>query len=315
MWKILREFLYIKGVLDCVMMLSKIRETPFLPKGFKDENALLEGIARGCALRRTVMVTGNYTPREGPDTPLGDPRLLGIEMLLTIELAARAYGRCVKRGIKPPTIALLPNDIAPGLFDSAQERWDFKAAYSIPLGIGEILSAHGIPLEPEYFFNRDFTGAGKAASSWGRRIRKRLRETDGKLVVLFESFAQNLASKALQRGSAGHADEMESGVDGGKRIFIPTDIRDTFSREIVQANTLVPVTHGNGAPFCSFLAATLFREFESLGFESMVNTFVVQEYPCVDKAAAAYRYMYGGKMAIRNIYLDGAEVVVDSTIA
>jgi hypothetical protein len=315
MWKIMREFLYNKCVLDYVMMLTKVREMAFKPRGFKDENALLEGIARGCALRRTVMVTGNYTPREGPDTPLGDPRLLGFEMLLTIELAARAYGRCVELGIEPPTIALLPNDIAPGLFDSAQERRDFKAAYSIPLDIGEVLSAHGIPIEPEYFFNRDFTGAGKAASSWGRQIRKRLRETDGKLVVLFESFAQNLASKALQRGSAGHMDEMVGGVDGGKRIFAPTDVRDTFSRETVLANTLVPITHGNGAPFCSFLAATLFREFETLGFESMVNTFVIQEYPCVDKAAAAYRYMYGGNMAIRNVYLEGAEVMIDSTIA
>jgi hypothetical protein len=311
----MREFLYNKCVLDCVMMLTKVREMAFKPRGFKDENALLDGIARGCALRRTVMVTGNYTPREGPDTHLGDPRLLGFEMLLTIELAARAYGRCVKMGIKPPTIALLPNDIAPGLFESAQERRDFKTAYSIPRDIGEILSAHGIPIEPEYFFNRDFTGAGKEVPSWGTRIRKRLRETDAKLMVIFESFAQNLASKALHGGSAGHADEMISGVDGGKRIFAPTDVRDTFSREIVLANTLVPITHGNGAPFCSFLAATLFREFERLGFESMVNTFVMQEYPCVDKAAAAYRYMYDGKMTVRNIYLKVATVIVDNTIA
>ncbi|MFH0885301.1 MAG: hypothetical protein V1861_06340 [Candidatus Micrarchaeota archaeon] len=296
------------------MMLIKIREAAFRPKGFKDENALLEGIARSCAVRRTIMITGNYTVKEGPDTPLGDPRLLGTEMLLTIELAARAYGRCVKLGIEPPTLVLLPNDIAPGVFESARERMEFKAAYALPQEVREILSAHGLPLEPEYFFNRDSEGAGNGISSWSRQIRKRLRETNGGLVVLFESFAQNLASKALKRGSAGHGEEMVSDGDGGKKIFTPTDIRDTFSGEIMLMNTLVSITHSNGAPFCSFLAATLFREFENLGFESMVNTFVMQEYPCVDKAAAAYKYMYGGKMAIRNIYLEGATVVLDNTI-
>jgi hypothetical protein len=46
----------------------------------------------------------------------------------------------------------------------------------------------------------------------------------------------------------------------------------------------------------------------------MVNTFVLQEHPCVDNAAAAYRDLYGGKMGLRNIYMDGAKVAVDNTI-
>jgi hypothetical protein len=295
------------------MMLTKVREAVFRPKGFRDENALVESIARGCAGKRTAMITGNYTVKEGPDTAAGDPRLLGEEMLLTIELAARAYGRCVELGIEPPAIVIVPNDIAPGIFADNQEERQFKAAYTLPREIACVLSAHGLASEPAYLFTRDFATGGRAPASALNGIRRRLKEGTEKLVVIIESFAQNLASKALAKRRAAHIDEAEAGPEG-KRLLAPVPITDTFSGALSLASPLVRITMPNGAPFCSFLAATLFREFEMLGFERMVNTFVTEEYPCVDKAAAAYKYMYGGKMAIRNIYLDGADVKVDSTI-
>lgn len=297
------------------MMLTNIREAKFTPKGFKDENALVESITRSCAGKRTAMITGNYTVKDGADTLMGDPRLLGSEMLLTIELAGRVYAKCVELGIEPPTIVLVPNDIAPGVFQSNDEERAFKAVYVLPDEITAILSAHGLSQEPIYFFLRDFTATTKSVKSWSKAMRRHLREGKEKLVVIFESFAQNLASKALARGKIMHGNEIGDGADGVKQILTPATVRDSFSGEAMLANTLVSITQQNGAPFCSFLAATLFREFEAFGFEQMVNTFLIQEYPCVDKAAAAYRYMYGGKMTIRNIYVDGITVEVDNTIS
>jgi hypothetical protein len=296
------------------MMLKTIRETAITPRGFGSEKALVEGIARSCAGRKTAMITGNYTVMGSPETPEGDPRLLGRGMLLTIELAGRAYGKCVEMGIEPPTVVLLPNDIAPGLFESNREGREFKASYAVPEEITGLLSAHGLVHEPIYFFRRDFDVGQKQATGMLRLIRERLRGDGGNLVVIFESFAQNLASKALKRGRIIHGDEIIAGGGSGKAVLAPATARDSFSGQRMLASTLVQITRPNGAPFCSFLAATLFREFEMLGFQQMVNTFVMEEYPCVDKAAAAYKYLYGGRMAIRNIYMNGTTVEVDSTI-
>ncbi len=292
----------------------KAQEATFRPAGFKDEKALVESIARGCRGRRTAMITGNYTVKEGPETVEGDPRLLGPEMLLTIELAGRVYAKCLELGIEPPAIILLPNDIAPGIFQSNQEERAFKAGYRMPDEIRAVLSAHGLGQEPLYFFVREFTKTTKITSSWAMEMRRRLRDGSDKLVVIFESFAQNLAAKALKRGKEMHENEICKGPGGTRQIVAPANVTDTFSGETMLSNTLVSIAHPNGAPFCSFLAASLFKEFEKLGFRHMVNTFVTQEYPCVDKAAAAYRYMHNGKMTIRNIYLEGEEVMADSTI-
>ncbi|MCI0503704.1 hypothetical protein L0Y65_03255 [Candidatus Micrarchaeota archaeon] len=297
------------------MMLTKIKEAAFRPKGFADENALIEGIARGCKDRRTAMLTGNYTVKEGPETREGDPRLLGEQMLLTIELAARVYGRCMDMGIETPAIILLPNDIAPGIFHDNTEERAFKASYSVPPEIISILSNHGLCEEPACFFLRDFSLPEMMKAAKLRSMRRQLKEGSVKLAAIFESYAQNLASKELRRGRMNNPEAIEVGLKGAKQILVPVGITDTFSGELQMASALVSITNPNGSPFCSFLAATLFREFESLGFERMVNTFVMNEYPCVDKAAAAYRYLYGGRMPIRNIYLEGADVVVDSTIA
>jgi hypothetical protein len=262
-----------------------------------------------------VILTANYTVKEGPETKEGDPRLLGEQMLLTIELAARVYGRCMDIGVETPAIILLPNDIAPGIFPDNAEARAFKASYSVPSEIISILSNRGLCEEPAYFFLKDFSLPEKRRAAQFRSMRKRLKDGSLKLAVIFESYAQNLASKILRRGRMDRSEAIEEGSNGARQIFVPAGITDTFSGELQLASSLVTITNPNGAPFCSFLAATLFREFESFGFERMVNTFVMNEYPCVDKAAAAYKYMYGGKMSIRNIYLEGANVVVDSTIA
>jgi hypothetical protein len=291
-----------------------IRSAVFTPRGFKDQAALVESIAYSCRGKRTAMITGNYTVKEGPDTLESDPRLLGHEMLLTIELAGRVYGRCVELGIEPPAIVLVPNDIAPGIFQSNEEERAFKASYKVPGEITAVLSAHGLTREPLYFFLRDFAKSTKSIKSWAKMVRKQVREDKEKLIVMFESFAQNLASRALARGKIMHENEIGDGTGGVKQILAPATVKDSFSGEAMLTNTAVSVIQPNGAPFCSFLAATLFREFEALGFGQMVNTFVMQEYPCVDKAAAAYKYMYEGKMTIRNIYLEGTTVEVDNTI-
>ncbi len=299
------------------MLVAKVKAARITPKGFYGEEALLDDMVlmvRTCPRQRTLMLTGNYVVREGPNTEPGDPRLLGEEMLLTIELCARAYKRCVEAKVEPPTILLMSNDIVPETFESSEEERAFKKGYEVPAEIREILAAAGITQEPVYFFNRDFDASGKETAREMAGIRKRIAEGTEKLVVAFESFVQNLAGNVLSRGKIRYAEGIEREPSGRKRAIIPATIVDTFSEQPQLSPIAVTITNPNGAPYCSFLAATLFRQFENLGFETMTNAFVSQEYPCADKAAASYKHHFGGKMTIRNIYLNGASVVVDSTI-
>jgi hypothetical protein len=295
------------------MMLTKIRSARFRPNGFTDEKSLVEGIAKSCAFRKTAMLTGNYSVKESQGALSGNPRLLGEEMLLTIELAARVYGKCLESGITPPAVIIVPNDIVSGIFQSSEERIDFKAGYVLPGEIATLLGVHGLTQEPAYMFTRDYV-SGREDVEVFRRIRQGLKDGSEKLAVIFESYAQNLASRALHRGRIFHEDEIEERPNGRRALCVPVDVIDTFSQELEFAASIVTITNPNGAPFCSFAAATLFRMFEKLGFEQMVNTFITNEYPCVDKAATAYRYLYGGTMEIRNIYLNGSAVELDDTI-
>ncbi len=319
---------------DKKALVAKVQAAKITPKGFHSEEAMLDNIVtmvRTCPKKRTLMLTGNYVVRDGPNVGPGDPRLLGHEILLTIELCARAYKRCVEAKVEPPTILLVPNDIVPETFESFEEERAFKKEYEVPAEIRVLLAAAGMIQEPLYFFNRNFEKTGHDTASELALMRKRIAQGSEKLVVVFESFAQNLAAKALKKGTVKHAEDMQSESSGRRRAIIPTSIIDTFSMQPRVclygteswlelgdkprlSSTGVPITNPNGAPSCSFLAATLFREFEDLGFELMTNTFVKEEYPCVDKAAAAYRHFHEGRMPIRNIYMDGAGVVVDNTI-
>ena len=88
-------------------LVAKVQAAEIIPKGFKNEAALIESIVDNCRGRRTVMLTGNYVVREGENVKQGDPRLLGEEMLLTIDLCARAVSRCVKAGIAPPAVSTM----------------------------------------------------------------------------------------------------------------------------------------------------------------------------------------------------------------
>src|SRR5271157_1540326 len=103
-------------------LLEKVHAARISPKGFQSEEAMVDDMVQSCRGKRTLMLTGNYTVREGPNTEPGDPRLLGDGMLLTIELCARAYKRCVEAGVEPPTVLLVPNDIVPETFQSFEEE-------------------------------------------------------------------------------------------------------------------------------------------------------------------------------------------------
>ncbi len=292
---------------------AKVQASRISPKGFESEEAMLDSIAQSCRGKRSVMLTGNYVVREGPNIEQEDPRLLGEGMLLTVELCARTYRKCVGTGIEPPTLLLVPNDLVPETFASFEEERAFKSAYSIPDEIRAILAATGISQEPVYFFNRDFERAEQETAREFASIRKRISEGAEKLIVLFESFAQNLATRDIGRGKVKHVEDIEIEPSGRRKAIIPSAIVDTFSRQPQLSPIAITITNPNGAPYCSFLAATLFRQFERLGFDQMINSFVKEEHPCADKAAAAYKYLYEGKMSIRNIYMDGASVVVDIT--
>jgi hypothetical protein len=296
------------------LIVDRVQAARITPKGFKSEEAMLDSIVQSCRGKRTLMLTGNYAVKEGPNIEQGDRRLLGEDMLLTIELCARAYKRCVDAGVEPPAILLVPNDIIPETFQNFEEERAFKSAYTVPYEIRALLAAAGIAHEPVYFFNRDFNMPGEVIARRVAHIRDKITRGTEKLIVVFESFAQNLAAKALSRGKMKHAEEIESDHTGRKRAIVPASIVDTYSKAPQNPATAVTITNPNGSPYCSFLAATLFKEFEHLGFQQMVNTFVSEEHPCVDKAAAAYMHFHEGRMPIRNIYLDGSRIVVDSTI-
>lgn len=297
-------------------LVTKVQASRIVPPpGYQNEEAMLDSIVNNCRGKQTLMQTGNYVVREGPNVESGDPRLLGEGMLMTIELCARVYRRCVDAGVWPPAILLIPNDIVPETFQSFAEERAFKKGYEVPAEIRALLAAAGMTQEPIYFFNRDFERSGKDTTKEFVAIRNRIAGGTEKLIVMFESFAQNLAAKALREGKMKHAKDIQSGSSGRKMAIVPANIFDTFSGKPRLSPQAVTITNPNGAPFCSFLAATLFREFERLGYENMISTMVKEEYPCLDKATASYKYHFEGKMAIRNIYLDGASVVVDSTIA
>ncbi|MFH0737139.1 MAG: hypothetical protein V1827_00650 [Candidatus Micrarchaeota archaeon] len=293
---------------------EKVKKTAIVPKGFKNEAALVDHIADSCQGKRTLMLTGNYVVGEGEDMLPDDPRLLGEKMLLTIELCLRVRERCIERGIMPPTLLLCPNDIAPGVFNDAEERRAFRVGYSIPEEIAELLKGRlSEPLEPVYMFSRDPGATTVEIESRQMELRRHIHDNHPPLVVLLEGNAQNWASRWLKKTDS---NPRLSETREGLKTLVSATITDSYSGEPSSPSSqLVRVTHPNGAPFCSFIAATLFERFETLGFENMVNTFVSEEYPCVDKAAAAYRDIYGGTMTIRNIYLDESQVVADNTIS
>jgi len=294
--------------------LVTVRNATFKPKGFPDEAALLESIVQSCKGARTAMLTANYVVKEGPNTEPDDPRLLGEKMLLTIELCARVHARCVSLGVDPPALVMVPNDLVPGTFSDLEEARGFKKDYRLPEEIAALLTEAGIRENPVYFFTRDFAKPRKKEESEWKELRRLIRNNGAGLIVVFESFAQNLATKRLNRGHVKHSEEIEKDDSGKRALIVPAPIVDTFSSRPQISTTAVTITNPNGSPFCSFLAATLMRELENLGFGQMVNTFVKEEYPCVDKAAAVYKYLYEGKMRVRNIYLDGENVVVDNSI-
>lgn len=300
-------------------LIREVRRAPIRHSAFSSEAALLDHLAESCRGKRIAMLTGNYTIREGPLTPPGDRRLLGPDMMLTIELCARVYEKCAETGIETPAIVLIPNDIAPGTFSSFEEAQAFKSAYVVPSEIRGVLAAAGLTHEPLYFFTRHFDSP-KDIQCELRLLRARIAEGSEKLIVTFESFAENLAAKSLKRGRIRNAETIQlCDRTHYKRVVAPAEIIDNLSEdhEPTSLSADIQLTHANGAPYCSFLAATLFSEFERLGFQQMLNTFVPEEYPCVDKAAIAYRHLYEGKMRIRNIYLEsdgGALIVHDNTI-
>jgi len=300
--------------MDNKEMLLEVISAKFIPKGFKDEAEFIESIVHLCKTKRTVLLTGNYVLKEGPNTESEDKRLLGKSMLLSVELCARVYRRCLESSVRLPTIAILPNDIVPGTFSDNNQVRAFKAKYLLPKEISTILAEAKVPKPPIYFFTRDFDAPQSQIQQRLMQMRKKISEGEGSVVVIFESFVQNLASSALGRGKIQHRKEVTHDSDGSQRILSRAIISDSYSGEEEQESTMVTLTNPNGAPFCSFLAATLFREFERLGFQQIVSSFVVDEYPCVDKAAAAYKYLYGGKMGIRNIHLDGRHVIIDNTV-
>ncbi len=298
-------------------LVAKVQSSRIVPSpGYQNEEAMLDSIVKSCDLKQTLIQTGNYVVREGPNIESGDSRLLGEGMLMTIEFCARIYKRCVDAGVWPPAVLLVPNDIAPETFQSLAEERAFKKGYEIPVEVRALLAAAGMTSKPTYFFNRDFRRTEKETAREFNGIRNRIAAGGtAKLIVIFESFAQNLAAKALRTGRVKHAEDIQSEPSGRRRAIVPSSIVDTFSRRPQLSPQAVTITNPNGAPYCSFLAATVFREFERLGFENMISTMVKEEYPCLDKAAASYKYHFEGKMSIRNIYLDGASVFADSTIA
>jgi len=305
-------------------LVQEVRRAAIHHGAFRNEAAMVESLAESCRGKRTTLLTGSYTVREGPLTPAGDRRLLGLDMFLTIELCARVYRKCAESGIETPAIVLLPNDIAPGIFSSSEETQAFKRGYVLPGEVRALLMAAGLTQEPLYFFARRFDSP-KDIQRELRLLRARIAEGSEKLIVTFESYAENLAAKSLKRGKLSNPRTiLACSSSKEKGVIAPAVIVDNLSEdsEPRHENRDVKLTHPNGAPFCSFLAATLFRELEKLGFEQMLNTFVPEEYPCVDKAAIAYRHLYEGKMRIRNIYLamrsaelsEGVDVIHDNTI-
>ncbi|MEW6749221.1 MAG: hypothetical protein AB1295_05945 [Candidatus Micrarchaeota archaeon] len=288
------------------------RHRRIIPRGFPSERLLIDNIALGCRGEKILMLTGNYTVRAAPDMEEDDSRLLGPEMLLTIDLCVRVFRRCQELGIKPPSLVLLPNDIAPGAFPDFREGQRFKAGYSVPESIQYLL--RGLYLEPIFLFNRDFELSPNEVRVRMEGLRRKISEGYEKLIIIFESYAQNLAAKMLSRRQLFKPGELMTAPDKSRRLLLPMRFTDNGTVTSMHSTVQVSITNPNGAPYCSFLAATLFHEFEKMGYTKAVNTFVTYEYPCVDKAAAAYRCIYGGKIPIRNLYLEGNEVIFDNTI-
>jgi hypothetical protein len=295
------------------MILRDMLKIKIVPKGFPSEAALVENIVGQCRGKKTAMLTGNYALWEGPNIEKGDNRLLGKSMLLTIQLCAKVWHSCIQAGTKPPTIFLLPNDLLPGTFESNEHERRFKANYQVPEEILFVLHSFGLDTEPVHYYLRDFNLDERTVRMHMQLLKRRISGGTEPLVVTFESFLQNQAACAISRGRLIHRSEIQS-TPIGKQILTPAQIFDSFSGGPDLSPVAVRLTHPNGAPFCSLIAATFMHNLELFGFEQAINTFVSEEYPCVDKAAAAYRYMYGGKMAIRNIYLDGEFVVMDSQL-
>ncbi|NYZ77172.1 hypothetical protein H0O02_02550, partial [Candidatus Micrarchaeota archaeon] len=263
-------------------LIAKIKNMRITPKGFASEAALLESIVNSCSGKRTIMLTGNYAVKEGPNITTGDPRLLGEDMFLTIELCARVHQKCAQQGIEPPALLLLPNDIVPGTFSCNAEERRFKEEFRLPEEISVLLRTSGMDCMPLYFFARDFSKTPKEINKELGAVRRQIRGGTEKLIVTFESFAQNVAGVALKRKFPDHP--FEEIPSHGKRTIAYANIADTFSNEPLFSAVAVTITNPNGAPYCSFLAATLFHNLEKLGFQQMINTFVMEEYPCVDKA-------------------------------
>jgi hypothetical protein len=278
------------------------------PKGFENEKILVDNIVSSCRKRRTAMITGNYVVKEGANTVSGDRRLLGNSMLSTVELCAKVIEECTKEGVQQPVLLIIPNDIVSGTFSSSDERRRYKAEYLLPREITAILRGYGISSKPTYFFTRDFSKSAARIKQEHDRTRREITNGNAEVVVMFESFAQNMASKELRKVG-------KSSVDKGyERIRIALTAKDSFSGKGEERDTAVVIRNPNGSPFCSFIAANIFNEFEKLGFEQMVNTFVIDEHPCVDKAAGAYHSHFKGMMPIRNVYMDNNDVLVDNSI-
>jgi len=296
------------------MIFRDMLKTKIIPKGFPNETALVESIVHQCVGTRTAMITGNYALWAGPNIEEGDNRLLGTSMLLTIRLCAEVWHLCNEAGINPPTIFIIPNDILPGTFENNEEERKFKATYQLPEEITILFKLAGLCTEPLHYYVQDFGLSDGETYKRMETLRRKIKNCRGDIpVITFESFLQNQATRTIRRGNISHQNEIQS-TPIGKQILAPAQIFDSFSGGPDLSPVAVRLTHPNGAPFCSLIAATFMHNLELLGFEQAINTFVSEEYPCVDKAAAAYRYIYGGKMAVRNIYLDRELVVIDSQL-